>query len=63
MEVVRMREAEMYEAWRRHETILRSVFQTELDERWRAEQENLERMREKVEEKTRVLEESKWFTS
>ena len=63
MEAVRMREAEMYEVWQSHETILRAAFQAALDERWRAEQEDLERRREKIEEKTCVLEESKRFTS
>ena len=58
MEAVRMREAEMCEAWQSHETTLRAAFQAELEERWRAEQERLERMREEIEEKTRALEES-----
>ncbi|KAI9455262.1 kinase-like domain-containing protein [Lactarius psammicola] len=58
MEAVRVREAEMCEAWQSHETMLRAAFQTELEERWRAEQERLEHMREEIEEKTRALEES-----
>jgi hypothetical protein len=58
MEAVRVREAEMCEAWQSHETALRAAFQAELEERWRAEQETLERMREEIEEKTRALEES-----
>ncbi|KAH9033706.1 kinase-like domain-containing protein [Lactarius deliciosus] len=58
MEAVRMREAEMCEAWQSHETMLRATFQAELEERWRAEQERLEHMREEIEEKTRALEES-----
>ena len=58
MEAVRVREAEMCEAWQSHETALRAAFQAELEERWRAEQEALERMREEIEEKTRALEES-----
>ncbi|KAH9970160.1 kinase-like domain-containing protein [Russula compacta] len=58
MEAVRARETELLEAWQRHEVTVRAACQAELEERWRAEQDKLQRMKEEIEEKARAIEES-----
>jgi serine/threonine-protein kinase Nek2 len=58
MEAVRVREAELLQAWQSHEATVRAVCQAELEERWRIEQDKLQRMKEEIEEKTRAIEES-----
>jgi NIMA (never in mitosis gene a)-related kinase 2 len=57
MEAVRVREAELFEAWQTHEASVRAACQAELEERWRIEQEKLQRMKEEMEEKARAIEE------
>jgi hypothetical protein len=58
MEAVRAREAELLEAWQKHEVTVHAACQAELEERWRREQEKLQRMKEEIEEKARAVEES-----
>jgi NIMA (never in mitosis gene a)-related kinase 2 len=58
MEAVRVREAELLQAWQSHEATVRAACQVELEERWRIEQDKLQRMKEEIEEKARVIEES-----
>jgi len=58
MEAVRVREAELLQAWQSHEATVRAVCQAELEERWRIEQNKLQRMKEEIEEKARAIEES-----
>jgi hypothetical protein len=58
MEAVRTREAELLEAWQRNEAIIRAACEAELEERWRIEQDKLQRMREEIEAKARAIEES-----
>jgi NIMA (never in mitosis gene a)-related kinase len=58
MEAVRVREAELFEAWQSHEVVVRAACQAELEERWRMEQDKIRRMKEEIEEKARVIEES-----
>jgi NIMA (never in mitosis gene a)-related kinase len=58
MEAVRVREAELFEAWQSHEVAVRAACQTELEERWRIEQDKILRMKEEIEEKARAIEES-----
>jgi NIMA (never in mitosis gene a)-related kinase 2 len=58
MEAVRMREAEIFEAWQAREASVRAACQAEIEERWRIEQETLQRMKEDMEEKVRAIEES-----
>ena len=66
MEAVRVREAELLEAWQSHEVAVRTACQAELEERWRIEQDKLERMKEEIEEKARAVEESQqkgtWYS-
>jgi len=58
MEAVRVREAELLQAWQSHEATVRAACQAELEERWRLEQDKLQRMKEDIEEKARAIEES-----
>ena len=58
MEAVRVREAELLQAWQSHEAAVRAACQAELEERWRIEQDKLQRMKEEIEEKARAIEES-----
>ena len=58
MEAVRVREAELLEAWQSHEATVRAACQAELEERWRIEQDKLQRMKEDIEERARAIEES-----
>ena len=58
MEAVRVREAELLQAWQSHEAAVRAACQAELEERWRIEQDKLQRMKEEIEEKARAVEES-----
>lgn len=58
MEAVRVREAELLEAWQSHEATVRAACQAELEERWRMEQDKLQRMKEDIEERARAIEES-----
>jgi hypothetical protein len=58
MEAVRLHEAELLQAWQSHEATVRAACQAELEERWRIEQDKLQRMKEDIEEKARAIEES-----
>jgi NIMA (never in mitosis gene a)-related kinase len=58
MEAVRAREAELAEAWQRHELTVRATCKAELEEHWRTEQDKLQRMKEEIEEKARAMEEN-----
>jgi NIMA (never in mitosis gene a)-related kinase len=58
MEAVRVHEAELLQVWQSHEATVRAACQAELDERWRIEQDKLQRMKEEIEEKARAIEES-----
>lgn len=58
MEAVRVREAELLEAWERNEVAVRAACQGELEAHWRTELDKLQRMKEELEEKARVVEES-----
>ena len=58
MEAVRLREAELLEAWQRNEVAVRAACQAELEAHWRTELDKLQRMKEEIEEKARVIEES-----
>ena len=58
MEAVRVREAELLQAWHSHEATVRAACHAELEERWRIEQDKLQRMKEEVEERARAIEES-----
>jgi len=58
MEAMRLREAELFEAWQRHEVALRAAWQAEMEEHWRAEEEKLQRMKTEIEEQARTVEES-----
>ena len=57
MEAVRLREAELLEAWQRNEVAVRAACQAELEAHWRTELDKLRRMREEIEEKARAIEE------
>jgi NIMA (never in mitosis gene a)-related kinase len=58
MEAVRVREAELLEAWERNEVAVRAACQAELEAHWRTELDKLQRMKEETEEKARVIQES-----
>lgn len=58
MEAMRLREAELFEAWQRHEVALRAAWQAEMEEHWRAEEEKLQRMKTEIEEQARTVKES-----
>lgn len=58
MQAVRAREAELLDAWQSHEAAVRVACQAELEERWRIEQDKLQRMKEEIEERARAIEES-----
>lgn len=58
MQAVRAREAELLDAWQSHEATVRAACQAELEERWRIEQDKLQRMKEEIEERARAIEES-----
>ena len=57
MEAVRVREAELFEAWQRNEATLRATCRAELEAHWCKELDKLQRMKEEMEDKARAIEE------